>query len=666
MKPILTRSVLLLALLLTSSVALPTTPTRAASGSVQPPQGTPGSAFHFEVDGMGEQERVGAWVVDPHGQTYDLDVRLFANSAGRLTWDWVAPQHAIDGEWTMYARGKRTSEQLAIPFTIRGTPPQGPPPPSTIVEPAAGAPGTTFTFVARGSFQPHEQVASWLLLPDGSSVDAEQGISVDASGQIYRQWSAPAHAMDGTWVFRASGLISGFEIDIPFTIHNPANVPPPPPSYRVEPAHGTRGTTFTFHASGFDPREHVGTWLVAPDGENIHRDFHEWLHADEQHGDVTWTWTAPADALDGNWQMNIRGFNSRVEWSIPFTIGGFDAEPTPAPQFASYAAPAAAPAGTRFRFGASGFSPGETVFFWALDGNGRPYPNSKTAEADALGRAEWTWEVHADRPPGQWNMVARGDASRNEVQIPFVVSSGLQQAIAMEPQGSGAPGTTFTFHASGFYANEPIDLWLTGPDMHVRRFDQEYDLVDRPDIRSDAQGNVQWTWTAPANALAGRWRMSARGEESRALQVIDFDIVRTEPLPLPFSVSPASGPPGTTFTFRAENIPSDRAAYWLTLPDGSTIPEEWLDSPDWKLWVDPHGSVTWTWTAPDNASVGQWTMVVRNLTVKTQPEAPGTVNDDKEAEARARAARQFEEDVRQTTLEYREYAIPFTIEPAAP
>lgn len=654
-------------LLALAVVGLPISQADAAKvGTMMPPCGPPGTTFTATVAGYGAGEQIGYWVTDPQGQTFDPDQRLFADEGGQVVIAWVSPWDARGGDWTMQVRGFRGErEVLTLPFCIEA--PETPPSkaPSFIIEPAShGPPGTTFTFVARGGFEPYEQVGSWFLLPDGSRLDVEQGISSDAQGQVYRVWTAPSDAIGGDWVLMNKGLNSSHEMAIPFTIDNPTNAPPTPtpsdpPSltYRVEPERGPRGTTFTFEANGFKPGERVGTWAVRPDGSEVEQFPDEYVYADEQ-GSFRWTWTAPHDAPAGTWTMNIRGIQTRVEWSILFFIEGPDITPTPETQQTLGVSPEHAPAGSTFWFQATGFTPGERLFSWAIDPTGQPHETEVEPEVDRNGDATWSWTVEADKPIGQWSFAVRGSASWNEAQVSFSVVGAKQPDILVEPC-CGRPGTTFSFYATGFYADEEMDYWLVGPDNIERRFDQEYDLVKNKISSSDAGGNVAWTWTAPEQTQGGTWHMVARGAESRIERVVAFDLVRDDPIPLPYSVSPASGPPGTTFTFTVENIPTDEAVYWLNAPDGRILPDDPAQYRHWRVPLGAEGQATWTWTSPPDAQPGQWTMVVYNAPSDFQIRPP---KDEEDIPRYLDDFDKFEREIRRAAFNYREYVIPFVIE----
>jgi hypothetical protein len=654
------------------AIARPDGANGAASGTVSPTHGPPGTVFSFTLSGFYPEEQVGVWLSGPNDTRLDLEQRFFADSTGHLSLRWTAPADVPGGAWSLRAQGFATREEVIVPFTIEGPALPAAITPSFLVQPAhSGAPGTTFTFVGRGRFQPWEQVASWFVEPDGTTRSSQQGISADGSGQIYRVWTAPTDAPAGEWIFRTRGRNSGFQLDIPFSIVRAGepgdSEPPPQPGSSVSPPAGPPATTFVFTASGFEPGERLELWLTMPDTTS--RDFRagEWLYADDDTGTFQTEWTAPADVPGGTWYMNIRGARSRKHWEIPFTIEAPASNTTRSEQRGNTSpsttqpvlsvSPAQAPLGTRFQFRATGYKPGETVFFWATNPDGHPMPNHKEARADANGLVVWSWEVPHDEQPGLWTMTTRGDASRREGQVTFIVTDPAPQpeAIRMEPE-NGKPGTTFHFFAAGFYAGEEMSFWLTPPEPYAERQDQPGTIVE--DMQADEQGEAWWNWTAPDQTAEGVWHMTARGDESRVERIIAFSIVRDTPLLPLYGVEPASGPPGTTFRFFARDIPTDHASYWLTRPDGTVIPDDHTDfQNNWILNAVEQDTFVWEWTAPADAPPGVWLMVIRSR--PDQPDYDPSKNKD--TRQRQHEKSRYVENRRDSVINHREYGIRFMI-----
>src|SRR6186997_635328 len=74
------------------------------------------------------------------------------------------------------------------------------------------------------------------------------------------------------------------------------------PTSTVTPQSGPPGTRFLFFSDGFAADEPISIWLNAPNGQVIAAEDRA-LRNSSASGAATWTWTAPADAPLGNWQM---------------------------------------------------------------------------------------------------------------------------------------------------------------------------------------------------------------------------------------------------------------------------------------------------------------------------------------------------------------------------
>lgn len=595
-RPVFTRLSLLLALLALSGLAPGRPPAvYAATGSASPGELRAGERVHFSAAGFTPGERIDLWITFPDGGSVPRFPSIEAGPDGGALWSWDVPAGAPAGTYYAGARGTRSEQRLAVGFrVIDGAGASGP---QLQVTPARGGPGTTFVFSADG-FKPDEEIGAWVSDPSGRdrdlAADAKPRIPVDDQGRVSWSFTAPADAPAGQWIGRARGFESGREVAIPFTIDNS---PPSQPDRSITPTAGPPGTVFTVRVAGLQPGEQVGTWLNQPDGRR--RDATPYLYADDK-GVATWSWASPADAPSGRWQAVTRGIDSASEVVLDFELTG--SNPGPAtPTIRGSVTPASGPPGTIFNFTAQGFYPGEKVFYWPTGPDGMPISNDETVDADSAGEVQFSWEAPRLAGAGSWLMNVRGEGTRLEGRIPFTIEAPQNgPSISVTPT-SGQPGTTFAFRATGYNDIEKLDTWLEDPNG-VRR--------DGPTgVRANRDGIVTWEWTAPADAIAGNWTMIARGEDTLLLQRAVVSIIRETPPPAgpPASVSPARGPRGTTFTFRAGGYErGERVGYWLNAPDGSIVRF------DQEAGADRDGFVTITWTAPADAQRGRWIMALRS------------------------------------------------------
>ena len=262
-------------------------------------------------------------------------------------------------------------------------------------------------------------------------------------------------------------------------------------------------------------------------------------------------------------------------------------------------------------FTASGYKPGEHLAAWVNlpDASVRVVPGQ--VFADIAGTMVWQWKVPDDAVSGVWRMVGRGESSLYEAVIPVTIEGAAAPAPtpAPAPQSSsagvspetGAPGSTFTFAASGFERKEEISYWATQPNGAV--------VVNNTKIKSDTEGRVTFNWDAPTSAVAGRWVMTIFSRDTRRTQQIPFMIAASgATTPSGDGATPATGQPGTIFSFTASGFgPNAELRRWVTAPDRSTTAD------GGRFNADKDGRVSFAWQAPASAIPGTWVMVVQSL-----------------------------------------------------
>jgi len=461
--------------------------------------------------------------------------------------------------------------------------------------PTVAGPGTRIHFTATG-FTPGERVDLWASPPGGATRPRYPSVFADAGGAIVWSWDVAPGDPNGEWTMTARGVTSNVLLAIPFTVTGSNPLPDP---ISVAPTSGAPGTTFEFRASGLTPGRRVAAWLVEPGGAS--RDLVPGKDPNlvpDASGELRWRWTAPGDARGGMWQMVVRDLHTSREIIARFAIIAPDA---PAPE-RSVAPPSGAP-GTVFTVTIGGFTPGEQVGSWLTTPDGRAVDATPYLIANRNGVVTWRWASPASAQAGTWQAVSRGRDSAVEVAIPFTVTganpapAGPPAPVGQVTPPAGTPGATFTFVVTGFNSIEEVGYWPTRPDGTV-------DDTKRTPVRANGDGSVTLTWQAPARAPSGAWTMTFRGLESRRETRVAF-VIAADPPPTA-TVTPLSGPPGTTFTFQARGFNAiERIDTWLERPDGAIVvgPTEVRANPD--------GTVTWTWTAPASSIGGQWVMVAR-------------------------------------------------------
>ncbi len=294
----------------------------AATTTVQPPAGPPGTRFLFFADGFAADEPISIWLNAPDGRVLAAEDRALGDSSatGAATWTWTAPANAPLGNWQMVGHGRRSGNEQIIPFTIGQPAPadtggQGQP---FNVVPADGVPGTLFRFFATG-FEAREFVYVSVNGPAGElenpSLTAPR--TADPSGRVDGSWTSPSDAALGAYQIVIQSDHSGVTRTIPVSIR--AAQASRPPQLTVTPTVAAPGARLVFSGTGFGANEKISIWLNTPDGRVLPTEI-EGVAEAAPDGRVAWTWVAPQDAQLGAWQLVAHGRTSGIEVVAGFTL----------------------------------------------------------------------------------------------------------------------------------------------------------------------------------------------------------------------------------------------------------------------------------------------------------------------------------------------------------
>ncbi len=572
--------------------------------AVEPPEGPPGTRFAFSAGGFPPGETIKFWASDPQGTNYEKDKYLIkSNEVGVAYWNWSTPENAVQGTWTMVARGQTAQVKKVIYFEVRDPnapqrtqnlpPPQefpdlphGTNSPFVALEPIIAAPGSRFAFSAEG-YPKRATVFFWAVDPNGEVYDNDNyRIRANESGVAYWNWKTPDDGVVGVWEMHAKHNISNFEHIIYFELGDPTAIPqvtfynpqpapqpaqqqpaaaapiaPPQPAVLpenstdvgIEPISGPPGSRFAFKAAGYPARELVTFWIVTPNGERIESD--KYTIMSDQSGVAYWNWRTPEDALPGIWQMHALGDKSELEHVIYFQVT----------------------------------DPSATI----------------SAPSPAV-----------VQPP--------------VAHQPSVLPANNAD-VAVDPPAD-MPGARFAFKAGGYPARETVYFWAVAPDGTEYR-------KDKYEVMTDEAGVAYWNWKTPDDAMPGIWQMHVLGDSVVLEHVIYFQLLDptapagTPPAPMPqqpssnndhnnpsvpvastvpsaptnspdVAVDPPADMPGARFAFKAGGYPSRETVYfWAVAPDGTEYRKH-----KYKVMTDEAGVAYWNWKTPDDATPGIWQM----------------------------------------------------------
>ncbi|HEX5689476.1 MAG TPA: hypothetical protein VFX76_05715, partial [Roseiflexaceae bacterium] len=247
------------------------------------------------------------------------------------------------------------------------------------VSPDSGPPGTRFLFSARG-FTGRERLSFWVNRPDGKveAVNTELERSSD-SGDAVWSWTSPSGGPLGTWQMVAHGNTSNVERVVTFTLAEP-NAPAAQQPFNVVPRSGDAGTLFRFYATGYNAGEYVDVQVHGPGGANVQMGDTSLVVGEPASADgrIDGSWTSPANATIGDWQIVARGSASGVTRTITITIGSSTQSRAELQVSPSEGAP-----GQRFVFSATGFTANEEISIWL----NRPDGSVAAAEIEGIAKA---------------------------------------------------------------------------------------------------------------------------------------------------------------------------------------------------------------------------------------------------------------------------------------
>jgi hypothetical protein len=281
--------------------------------------------------------------------------------------------------------------------------------------------------------------------------------------------------------------------------HPPAAPPSPPgerrASVRLSPSAGQPGQTFAVLGDGFAAGERVLLWVTAPD-QSI-RPLPDVPTADGN-GSITGAnirigTDRGRNFPEGYWYVTAQGLSTgRIGIGV-FALGNVPPPPAPPPPPATTSArlgalihdilgptgpgsivPLAAPPGFAFTFTASGYDANERVGVWLTRPNGAGVEEVDPRRVVPDGRGGIGVVFTPGAPnEGIWTITARGAGTGRQVTAPFKVTRDYVAPLgtprprsvngAVRPT-EGGRNTLFALSGTGFYANEPLELWITSPD----------------------------------------------------------------------------------------------------------------------------------------------------------------------------------------------------------
>jgi hypothetical protein len=326
--------------------------------------------------------------------------------------------------------------------------------------------------------------------------------------------------------------------------------------------------------------------------------------------------------------MNIRSLRSLLALTIAL-LGMAHLPARSGYALGSDVTPDLGPPGQTFTFTAEGFRAREIlrVFFETPAGIVR-YADNQGIDipvyADDSGTATWSYTTPLTSPDGDYTAVAVSVTGETERRIRFIVRAGAEPTdftlpaptgnVSVRP-GIGPPGTLFIFRTGGFAPFERVSIWLHSEQGSVETLST--DIGGRPEHFAGGSGQLEWIVLSQANTDDGRYAAVAQGTTSGAIRVAHFTVQRGVGADPPQAtdniyVTPAGGPPGTSFQFVATGfMPNEGIALWIHRPDGTILT---ISADGRSVTANAGGIANWRITARNDLPDGIYSMVAEGVT----------------------------------------------------
>ena len=405
--------------------------------------------------------------------------------------------------------------------------------PQVSVSPTSGPQGTTFSQPGSG-FTPNSTATLYFNGPDGPEVVT--GKATDGNGSYTHSWLCdlcPA----GTYSYYAEDDTTGQQSNtVNFTVYA-VN-----PQVSVSPTSGPQGTTFSQPGSGFTPNSTATLYFNGPDGPEVVTG-----KATDGNGSYTHSWLCdlcPAGTYSYYAEDDTTGQQSNT---VNFTVYAVN------PQVS--VSPTSGPQGTTFSQPGSGFTPNSTATLYFNGPDGPEVVTGKATDGNGSYTHSWLCDLC---PAGTYSYYAEDDTTGQQSNTVNFTVYAVNPQVSVSPT-SGPQGTTFSQPGSGFTPNSTATLYFNGPDG--------------PEVvtgkATDGNGSYTHSWLCdlcPAGTYSYYAEDDTTGQQSNT---VNFTVYAVNPQ---VSVSPTSGPQGTTFSQPGSGFtPNSTATLYFNGPDGPEV-----------------------------------------------------------------------------------------------
>lgn len=281
----------------------------------------------------------------------------------------------------------------------------------------------------------------------------------------------------------------------------------------VSPGGGDYDTTFTVHADGFEPGEHVDTWVNKP---------YQWRvgqgdYVADASGAIEFDFRPDVTWGTGGFFASAQGLSSGREYTAGFSIGsgGYPLAPC-----ACSAVFLGSPGGTAVNYNAQGYGSSEIVVVYMTDPSAQitRLPN---AQADPWGNLAFPLYLSQDSLYGPYLFTARGLTTGRESYNTLTFWGGIQNHRSSNPISVATP--TFTLDAGGFTPQENVLIRLSYAAGTPKLLTT---------LKAGDDGSIHFSWIVPPGSPFGIYELTGVGAASgnHAVSRFQWDGVVT-PIP---------------------------------------------------------------------------------------------------------------------------------------
>jgi hypothetical protein len=262
----------------------------------------------------------------------------------------------------------------------------------------------------------------------------------------------------------------------------------------VSPYSGDYDTTYTAHATGFEPGERVDTWVNRPYAWRVGQG----EYTADSSGAIEFDFRPDVTWGTGGFFASAQGLSSGREYTGSFTIGGGGYPLAPCGCRAVFLG---SPGGTAVNYNAQGYGSSEIVVVYMTDPSAQIHrlPN---AQADPWGNLAFPVYLSQDSLYGPYLFTARGLTTGRESYNTLTFWGGIRDHRSSNPISFATPAVTL--NGFGFQPNEKIVLRLNN-------------TIVPPTLQASPEGTLQYTYILVPGTPFGEYILSATGAVSKAV-----------------------------------------------------------------------------------------------------------------------------------------------------